>query len=283
MDNTFYDKLKTHSYIITPMEIIEQYPDLSKDAKFCYLYLIKYASISITNGNVRNGIPLVFLSRESLGELMGVHRNTVARYLSELLQANLISITHRGQGQTDIIEVYTPADSCSCNENGASRCTTDSAQDIIESNIQYTPSDMGDSATTSPVDEVREVVKKIEDRKPIPKIKNTEFAEKEVKDKKIKINTNTILRDFGNHVHYELKVPTPLVSGKERSLISKMVEHYGAEQVKEAVLWVVDNWEEIKRLKRLDGVPTIGLIWGYREYIMANCITKKEEGGELTW
>lgn len=285
MDSTFYDKLKSSSYVITPMEIIEQYPDLSKDAKFCYLYLLKYASISIANGHVENGIPLVFLSRGQVGERMGVNRNTATRYLSELVEVGLIKITRRGQGQVDVIEVYTPKDIAStsgCSIPRASSCTENRAQIYNIPNIQKTPSDVAAEPPPKPtLDEVKQAVKVIEERKATKK----QVSEKTVKvEKAEKLGTNKILKDFSMAVQNLLAAPAPLISGKERSLVKKLVEHYGEELTYKIFMWTVDNWFEFKRRKKLDGNPTVGLIWGYRECIIPNCTTNSEaEGDALDW
>ena len=56
----------------------------------------------------------------------------------------------------------------------------------------------------------------------------------------------------------------------QMALAKKMLAIYGSDLVKRGVDWVFDNWAEIQKNSRGrhdGGVPTINLLWGYRDTV----------------
>ena len=82
-----------------------------------------------------------------------------------------------------------------------------------------------------------------------------------------KRNANTIVAFFNDQYKLLIHGVPPLISGKEKKLAKDLIEHYGYDVVQKMFLWVLQNWKLMQREKRLDGMPNIGLIYGFRSYV----------------
>lgn len=65
---------------------------------------------------------------------------------------------------------------------------------------------------------------------------------------------------------------------KEKSLAKKLLEEYGPELVKKAVLYLCENWEKMVEGSggKLQGMPTIEFLWGARARIVPDAERGRE-------
>jgi hypothetical protein len=75
----------------------------------------------------------------------------------------------------------------------------------------------------------------------------------------------------------------PLEGKKDLALVKKMIDHYGYDFVYEMINWVYHNWAIFVREKDIKGVPTIGLIWGFRSYIQSKVTYYDKLDSESEW
>lgn len=99
-------------------------------------------------------------------------------------------------------------------------------------------------------------------------------------------NANTIVAYFGEKFKETLGGIAPLELGKDRKLMKQMIEHYGYDTVKVYIDWMFRNWAQFRRDCKLNGVPTIGMLYGFRSYLQEqNMYTEeiKTEEGDSVW
>jgi hypothetical protein len=99
-------------------------------------------------------------------------------------------------------------------------------------------------------------------------------------------NANTIVAYFGEKFKETLGGIAPLELGKDRKLMKQMIEHYGYDTVKVYIDWMFRNWAQFRRDCKLNGVPTIGVLYGFRSYLQEqNMYTEeiKTEEGDNVW
>ena len=66
---------------------------------------------------------------------------------------------------------------------------------------------------------------------------------------------------------------------KERKLLKSLIESYGKELVDKSLVYLCRRWGALsKKWKIESGVPTIGILWGYRAPLFADIQT----GGKYT-
>lgn len=103
--------------------------------------------------------------------------------------------------------------------------------------------------------------------------------------RKIPQNANTIVAYFGEKFKETFGGIAPLELGKDRKLMKQMIEHYGYDTVKVYIDWMFRNWAQFRRDCKLNGVPTIGMLYGFRSYLQEQNMyteeTKTEEGGSI--
>ena len=103
--------------------------------------------------------------------------------------------------------------------------------------------------------------------------------------RKIPQNANTIVAYFGEKFKETLGGIAPLELGKDRKLMKQMIEHYGYDTVKVYIDWMFRNWAQFRRDCKLNGVPTIGLLYGFRSYLQEQNMyineIETEEGGSV--
>ena len=103
--------------------------------------------------------------------------------------------------------------------------------------------------------------------------------------RKIPQNANTIVAYFGEKFKETLGGVPPLELGKDRKLMKQMIEHYGYDTVKVYIDWMFRNWAQFRRDCKLNGVPTIGLLYGFRSYLQEQNMyineIETEDGGSV--
>lgn len=246
------------NFVICPTPILLGYPSLSKDAKFFYLHLLRYAMFSIMNGHVdEEGNPQVFARKETLANDLGVSRYTISRYLSELKKHNLCSIVRRGHGRTDLIIVYPPKSSLE------EKVREETPEETV---IIQKDSELTDLVSKVMVDTLQKVQEKSEKRKK--------------RNKQPKQNSHTLIKWFENEVAVQLQTYPPLNGKKELALVKKMIEHYGYDVTKEIFEWAIKHWVEFKKIKKLDGNLNVSIVYGFRDFIVEQMTSKKQVTNE---
>lgn len=92
--------------------------------------------------------------------------------------------------------------------------------------------------------------------------------EKKVILKKPKFNTNTMIAYFSESFKEFFDGATPPIElQKDRGLMKKLIDHYEYDFVKEMIDWAFNNYAQFRREKKIDGVLTIGIIFGFRAYL----------------
>jgi hypothetical protein len=162
------------------------------------------------------------------------------------------------------------------------------------------------------------VEKKVKEKDPVPTkleskalVKDSKYSKNETKDisldsvvqlasqksierrnakskvpRKAPQNANTIVAYFGEKFKETLGGIAPLELGKDRKLMKQMIEHYGYDTVKVYIDWMFRNWAQFRRDCKLNGVPTIGMLYGFRSYLQEqNMYTEdiKTEEGDSVW
>lgn len=61
--------------------------------------------------------------------------------------------------------------------------------------------------------------------------------------------------------------PPVLDSGKDRKLLKDMIDHYGYDTVADMMNWMFKDWGVFVRDCKLKGLPSIGLLFGFRSYL----------------
>ena len=104
--------------------------------------------------------------------------------------------------------------------------------------------------------------------------------------RKVPQNANTIVAYFGEKFKETLGGIPPLELGKDRKLMKQMIEHYGYDTVKVYIDWMFRNWAKFRRDCKLNGVPTIGMLYGFRSYLQEQNMYTEEtetEEGDSVW
>lgn len=282
----FIEKLKEGNFVICSNSILLDYRSVSKDAKFCYLHILRYALFSIMAGDVdEDGNPLVFVSKETLAEDLGVSRTTISRYLGELRRAGLVeTYLVRGQGKTDVLRIWPPKPWSQKDLQEAAEWSR--IKNETSNRIKNETSNRSKFATqknrevkeeketlTDPLAGVRETVAEItaQHRERSAQRRKNPRPRKEPPK-----NCNTLLKEFSKKIELKMNLKPPLITGKERMLAKRLVDHYGYEFASEMFDWVIRDWETFCREKKINGTPNVSLVFGYRDYIAGKVQAGKE-------
>jgi hypothetical protein len=88
----FRDDLLRDGFTSMPNTVL-YYRGISMGAKATYLVLLSYAWHTMK----------IWAGQEAMAEHLGISRPTLRKYLAELTERRLITITRRGQGRTSVI------------------------------------------------------------------------------------------------------------------------------------------------------------------------------------
>lgn len=100
---------------------------------------------------------------------------------------------------------------------------------------------------------------------------------KEKKPRKVPQNCHTLLKYFGQRFYDTFEDQAPLVAGKDQKHLKDLIDHYGYDTTRQMVDWMFDNWHIFRREKKIQGVPTVGLLYGFRAYLQEKIMYTKEE------
>jgi hypothetical protein len=100
---------------------------------------------------------------------------------------------------------------------------------------------------------------------------------KEKKPRKVPQNCHTLLKYFGQRFYDTFEDQAPLVAGKDQKHLKELIDHYGYDTTQQMVDWMFDNWHTFRREKKIQGVPTVGLLYGFRAYTQEKIMYTKEE------
>ena len=81
-------------------------------------------------------------------------------------------------------------------------------------------------------------------------------------------SSRTMLEYFSLRSEKELGAKPLITMGKDTVLINKLINHYGYEHVVDMIDFTLEHFSTFQRDKRITGNPTIGIIYGFREYII---------------
>lgn len=114
-----------------------------------------------------------------------------------------------------------------------------------------------------------------------------------VKEKKVRKpvqNANTATAYFASKFQETFGCVAPLELAKDRALMKKMIEHYSYDTVIVMIDWLFRNWAKFRRECNLTGVPTVGMLFGFRSYLQEQTMylvedttQKAEEVGSGIW
>lgn len=96
-------------------------------------------------------------------------------------------------------------------------------------------------------------------------------------------NSNSIITLYRELFKEHFGGTPPLELEKDRALVKKMIDHYGFDYVKEMFLWTFKNWAVFVREKKIKGLPTVGVIFGFRSYIQSKILSIVETNDESEW
>ena len=106
------------------------------------------------------------------------------------------------------------------------------------------------------------------------KMRKTPFLPKEKKPRKVPQNCHTLLKYFGQRFYDTFEDQAPLVTGKDQKHLKDLIDHYGYDTTRQMVDWMFDNWHIFRREKKIQGVPTVGLLYGFRAYVQEKICTE---------
>jgi len=99
---------------------------------------------------------------------------------------------------------------------------------------------------------------------------------KEGKPRKVAQNSNTLVKYFAQEFQSTFGGTAPLDLAKDRNLMKKLINHYGYDNVKIGIDWTFRNWAKFRRECNLIGVPTVGMLFGFRGYLQEQLSTTAE-------
>jgi hypothetical protein len=295
-DSPFIKKLKESHYIILPKEILFGYPELTMQEKLCYGYLVHYGNISIVNNNVDdNGNPIVYPSQTRLSNEMGISQSTVSRYVKKLEASKLVRINDLGNGKNNWVTVLSPGDLCTDESETDAQVNTEPMHGCIQ-DIRDTKTGESKKTGDVPVSDkllkpskrvtqsnqtVQDIISKHMSRQPKPTKPKENPSGKRVVDAR---NSKTLYQHYTEVYHKKFGSKPPASSGKDLKLLKDMINYYDYDRVVEFIDFAVLYFDTFQRDKRIQGKPTIGMIWGFRAYIeeKADIFKEKPETGNDT-
>ena len=96
-------------------------------------------------------------------------------------------------------------------------------------------------------------------------------------------NSNTIVAHYKELFKEIFGGVAPFQGKKDLALAKKMIDHYGYDFALKMLEWTFYNWAVFVREKNIKGVPTIGLIWGFRAYIQSKLTSYSIADTESAW
>lgn len=273
---------------------------LSSGAKICYARLAQYAG--------ENGI--AYPSHATLAKEIGVSKRSVINYIHELRDQGFIRVLTRfneekKEYESNIYEFlwHESLDDSLREPPGANpaqplcnSCTTPDANFAHKEN-QYKENQLREKHTCENhavsinegddqlIDHLRKPSKRKRENKD-PTSNPDRVAEKvlsrsryniESRARKQPSNSNTIVSLFAEKFKEYFGGTAPVELQKDRSLIKKMIDHYGYEYVETMLVWMFKNWAQFRREKKITGVPTLGIFWGFRNYFQEQVMSEVEK------
>lgn len=130
------------------------------------------------------------------------------------------------------------------------------------------PSKFTRSGQEKSLDEIAEAVQRMT---------SDESRRKESKKKPVR-SSKTIIALFQEESKRVFGGCVPFETGKDMKLLKTMIDEMGYETVVEMMNWMFRNWAKFSRECRLKpGLPTVGLFWGFRAYLMEKVLNKVGE------
>jgi len=88
-------------------------------------------------------------------------------------------------------------------------------------------------------------------------------------------NANSIIAYFQEESKRVFGGCVPFETGKDKKLLKTMIDEMGYDTVVEMMNWMFNNWAKFSRECKLKpGLPTIGLFWGFRAYLLEKVLNK---------
>ena len=333
-------------FVQLPLCFFWDFPTLTEGARRCYVTLIKYALMSIENGNVtKDEIPIIWPSIETLARDMSfkghkpITSRTIKNYLADLREVGLLALHEkRRPHDSDRWLLYTPHDAM---KSGKITPLVDIDQKTKRKKFAYYKGKIisptkgkiisptkGKIISPKPRVVPKERVKEERRLAPAPgtgepSAKNTGYDTRHTREdtlsdtgkytacenfhnqpvdvaammsggnkespaparastgeasKEGKQNCNTMLKYFGERVNAGLGEKAPLFGGKERSLMKRLIDHYGYEIIQSAVDYLVNNWAVFKKKfpdYEFGAYPNVNILWAFRDTIIPLASSKE--------
>ena len=273
---------------------VAQLTTLTPGAKLCYGRLSQYAG---ENGEA-------YPAHSTLAKEIGVSKRSIINYLNELEDKGFIKVVNRYNAEKKeytsnfyIFLWHSDLDN-SLKKNGGS-CkvyTTPSEKSALPPSEKSAPKenhyiresneeiDTGENHACSFKEEqsTSKSIKELPKHLSVPSkftaakkddpidqvVERVMHREKKVILKKPKFNTNTMIAYFSESFKEFFDGATPPIElQKDRGLMKKLIDHYEYDFVKEMIDWAFNNYAQFRREKKIDGVLTIGIIFGFRAYL----------------
>jgi hypothetical protein len=281
----FQDQVASLGFVQIPVVVLRD-SRLSAGAILTYATLLMYARQD----------QKCWPGTERLGMDRGVSRRSITNHLSELKGVMLISTERRPgtsqvywimpmwtvYGQEDAHHRFTEETLKVCNLNPEGKIPRNTDVKVSKAVKAAPPVSMGDVATGLAV-----ANKRTEERR-VERGKKTASSQAAKVDKKlIAVEKETSITPFSVKRRWaELyrekwpNRPEPVWSASEAGVVTKLLKAYEAELVMKVCERVIVDWEECAKRWNLDGVPTIKLVWGFRETLFAEVAEGKAAGGQ---
>lgn len=87
-----------------------------------------------------------------------------------------------------------------------------------------------------------------------------------------------LLETFNQMVKDKFQIIPPLC-GKDAKFSKELIDHFGYELTERVFLWTLKEWKTIQRKFRIEGLPTVGIIYGFNNYLFSE-VQKQEKLSE---
>lgn len=106
----------------------------------------------------------------------------------------------------------------------------------------------------------------------------SDVSRRTVSKKKPARNSKTILALFKAESNRLFGGCVPFETGKDMKLLRTMIDELGYDTTLEMMNWMFRNWAEFNRECKLrPGLPTIGMFWGFRAYLMEKILLVSDD------
>jgi hypothetical protein len=202
---------------------------------------------------------LISQDGESMHQMSNLHSTNCRNYIRPNVETNT-EIT------TEITQEITDGDSLRSSlslekpSKHLANTSEDMLPDSLEGSVEKEINDIGAEALLEK--------KVIDDIVKTAAEKSREAREsKERKPRKRSQNANTIIEYFNDQFKKTFGGVAPLELEKDRKLMKQMIEHYGYDMSVAMIEWLFRNWAKFRRECKVNGVPTVGLVFGFRSYL----------------